>query len=332
MGPKSNFIPAGRPNNRAVEFLVHHLPAILNVAIATMVFALGLNALPADAMFLWRQPGLLLRSLIAIDFVVPVAASLLVLAVRPGAAAAIGILAMAIAPGAPFAPAKELKLGGRLPYVYSLLMTVALLTVVTIPVSLLTLGWIFSADRALWVAPSQVARIALLMLALPLLAGMLVRRFVPGLAGGIARPLTLIANILILLVAVPVLIKAFPIILRLDGVVFALIALLTLISLAGGHLLGGPQPEDRTALAVASSVRHPGLAMLVCKVQFPDEPAVAVVLAYVLVAIVASIPYTIWRKRHRTAAAGAPATTGRTQGPSAPKGGSVARFVVSPPE
>jgi BASS family bile acid:Na+ symporter len=295
----SNFIAAGRPNNRTVEFLAHHLPQIVNAAIATLVFALGLNALPADAAFLWHQPGLLLRSLVAIDVVVPLAAILLVLAMRPGATAAIGVLAMAICPGAPFAPAKELKLGGRLPYVYSLLMTVALLTVVTIPLSLQALGWFFASDRELWVAPRQIAQIAVLMLALPLLAGMLLRKLAPGLAGRLARPLSLAANILVLLIVVPILIKAFPVILALDRMVFGLIALLTFVSLAGGHLLGGPRADDRTALAVASSVRHPGLAMLICKAQFPDEPAVAVVLAYVLVAIVASIPYTVWCKRTR---------------------------------
>jgi len=331
MGPKSNFIPAGRPNNRTVEFLAHHLPQVLNAAIATLVFALGLNAVPADAAFLWHRPGLLLRSLIAIDVVVPLAAVVLVLAMRPGVTTAIGVLAMAISPGAPFAPAKELKLGGRLPYVYSLLMTVALLAVVTIPLSLQALGWFFASDRELWVAPRHIAQIAVLMLVLPLLAGMLVRKLSPGLAGRLARPLSLAANILVLLIVVPLLIKAFPVVLALDGLVFGLIALLTLVTLAGGHLLGGPLAEDRTALAVASSVRHPGLAMLICKAQFPDEPAVAVVLAYVLVAIVASIPYTIWRKRHRAAAAGALAT-GPARDPSEPEGGTVTRIVASPPE
>src|SRR4029453_7406921 len=132
---------------RVVEFFAHHLPQIVNAAIAGLVFALGLNALPADAAFLWRQPGLLLRSLVAMDVVVPLAAILLALAMRPGRAAAIGILAMAISPGAPLAPGKQLKLGGRLPYVYSLLLTVALLSLITIPLSLAALGRVFAADR-----------------------------------------------------------------------------------------------------------------------------------------------------------------------------------------
>jgi BASS family bile acid:Na+ symporter len=280
----------------------HSLPILLNVGIAGLVFALGLNALPKDAAFLWRRPGLLLRSLVAMDVAVPAAAVLLVLALRPPRAAAIGILAMALAPGAPFAPQQGLRLGGRLPYVYSLLVTVAFLTVVTIPSTLQILGAIFVSDREAWVTPGQVAEVAVLMLVLPLVLGMLVRRALPALAARVARPLALAANLLLGAIVLFILVKAFPAILALDARAFAAMALLTFITLVCGHLLGGPEPEDRTALAVASSLRHPGLAMLVAKVNFPGEPVAAVVLAYMLVAGLASIPYTVWRQRRRAAA------------------------------
>src|SRR5262245_1141914 len=200
----------GSDNHQAMGALAHSLPILLNVIIGGLVFALGLNALPKDAAFLWRQPGLLLRSLVAMDVAVPVAAVLLVLALRPPRVVAIGILAMAVAPGAPFAPQKELKLGGRLPYVYSLLVTVALLAVVTIPLTLDILGFLFAADREAWVTPGQVAKVAVLMLVLPLLSGMLVRRALPGLAARLAKPLALAANLLIGAIALLVLVKAFP--------------------------------------------------------------------------------------------------------------------------
>ena len=280
-----------------MEAIAHSLPLLLQIGIGGLVFALGLNALPRDAAFLWRQPGLLLRSLLAMVVVVPVAATLLMLALEPPRAVAIGMLAMAVAPGAPFAPQKELKLGGRLPYIYSLLVTVAFLAVVTIPLTLHILGLIFATDRAAWVSPGQVAEVALLKLVLPLVLGMLVRRALPGLADRLAKPLAVAANLLIGVLALLVIVKAFPAVLALGARAFATMALLTLIVLACGHLLGGPYPEDRTVLAVASSLRHPGLALLIAKVEFPGEPVVAVIIAYVLVCILVSIPYTVWQKR-----------------------------------
>ena len=77
--------------------------------------------------------------------------------------------------------------------------------------------------------------------------------------------------------------------------------LLTAVALAAGHLLGGPHPEDRAALAVASATRHPGLALLVANANFPEVGVAAVVLAYIVVSGLASIPYTLWVKRHRPA-------------------------------
>ena len=277
--------------------LARHLPILLNAGVVGLVFALGLKALPRDAAFLWREPGLLLRSLLAMVVAVPVAAALLVVVLDPPRAAAIGILAMAASPGAPFAPQRELQLGGRRPYIYSLLVTVAFLAVVTIPLTLGLLCFLFAADCAGWVPPGQVARIAVLMLVLPLVLGMLVRRALPGLAARLAKPLALATNLLIGAIALLVLVKSFHAILALGARAFAAMALMTLIALAGGHLLGGPYPEDRTALAVASSLRHPGLALLVAKVQFPGEPVAAVVLATILIASLVSIPYTVWQKR-----------------------------------
>jgi BASS family bile acid:Na+ symporter len=102
--------PATLPESTDMEALARSLPLLLNVAIAALVFALGLNARASDVTFLWRKPGLLLRSLVAMDVVVPVAAVLLLLAVGLPRPVAIGILAMAVSPGAPFAPQKELKL------------------------------------------------------------------------------------------------------------------------------------------------------------------------------------------------------------------------------
>lgn len=37
------------------------------------------------------------------------------------------------------------------------------------------------------------------------------------------------------------------------------------------HWLGRPDPDDRTALAIASSMRHPGVALAIARLNFPEE-------------------------------------------------------------
>ena len=65
--------------------------------------------------------------------------------------------------------------------------------------------------------------------------------------------------------------------------------------------LGGPVPENRTSLAIATSSRHPGVALLLARANFPAEKlVVAAVLLYLLVNAVLAIPYLLWIKRRRT--------------------------------
>ena len=77
-----------------------------------------------------------------------------------------------------------------------------------------------------------------------------------------------------------------------------------------GHLLGGPRGDDRTVLALSSAARHPGVAIVIGAALFPDQKkliAVAVLLE-LIVATIATIPYTRWRrKRHEKQACGGPA-------------------------
>jgi BASS family bile acid:Na+ symporter len=75
------------------------------------------------------------------------------------------------------------------------------------------------------------------------------------------------------------------------------------IGLAAGHLLGGPDDGNRTALALATATRHPGVAIAVVHAVAPAEKDVAaVVFLYLLVGVAASIPYMKWRQRVRAGA------------------------------
>src|SRR4030095_15629577 len=72
---------------------------------------------------------------------------------------------------------------------------------------------------------------------------------------------------------------------------FTIVAILLFIAvgLVAGPLRGGPEPDNRTALALATATRHPGVAIAVLHVIAPAAEDVApVVLLYLLVGIVAS--------------------------------------------
>jgi BASS family bile acid:Na+ symporter len=51
-------------------------------------------------------------------------------------------------------------------------------------------------------------------------------------------------------------------------------------------------------LALASASRHPGMALAIARLNFPDEHAVpAAILLYFLVSTLIALPYVRWRKR-----------------------------------
>ena len=86
-----------------------------------------------------------------------------------------------------------------------------------------------------------------------------------------------------------------------DGVVLML-AVVTLIGLAVGHLMGGPIPGDRTTLAIATAGRHPALALAIVTATVVEKrPALAVILLYLVVSTIVTVPYQMWRKRSAAA-------------------------------
>ena len=67
-----------------------------------------------------------------------------------------------------------------------------------------------------------------------------------------------------------------------------------------GHVLGGPIPQNQTALAIATASRHPGIALILATANFPAETLVGpALLLYLLVNAVVAIPYLLWTKRRQ---------------------------------
>jgi len=77
--------------------------------------------------------------------------------------------------------------------------------------------------------------------------------------------------------------------------VLALVGLLV-FALFIGQLLGGPNRDDRTALAIACATRHVGVALIVAT-EFVGVRTVVLVVAYFVTAFIVSSIYLTWRRR-----------------------------------
>ncbi len=281
----------------------------LPVSLILIVLALGLRCTWDDVTFLFREPSMLVRSLLSMNVVLPLVAVLVATSFDLKPPVKVALFVMAVSPVPPILPPKLLKLVTRDDYVWGLLVASSLFAIVLIP---LTLALISSVAGVNWrVDPALVARSVGASVLLPLGVGLVIRHFFPGFANRITRTISAIGVVLLLAASIAIIAigwRAFGELIG-DGTLLAFITL-ALIGLLVGHLLGGPRGDDRTVLALSSAARHPGVAIVIGAALFPDQKkliAVAVLLE-LIVATIATIPYTRWRrKRHEKQARGGPA-------------------------
>jgi bile acid:Na+ symporter, BASS family len=154
------------------------------------------------------------------------------------------------------------------------------------------------SGRALALSPGMVAAAIAMTVLLPLAVGMLCRAVLPALADRIELPVSIVGGVLLRVAALALLATNLSAIWALiaNGTIIA-IAILVVAGLAAGHLLGGPDAEERSALALATASRHPGIAFAIASAGLAEERFGATILLYLLVGAVVGLPYTIWQRK-----------------------------------
>jgi BASS family bile acid:Na+ symporter len=271
--------------------------AALPISLASMVLALGTRCALSDCTYLFRKPGLLVRSVLAMNVALPIIALAIAVHLPLHPDVKIALIALAVSPVPPILPPRQLQLVTHESYVYGLLVATAALSIVLVPITVALLGNVLGREFA--IEPLLIARTVLVSVLVPLALGMGIQRLWPRFASRLAPLLSTLGSVVLLVALVAILAigwRAFGALLG-DGTLLVFAAF-TLLSLAIGHVFGGPDPDDQTVLALACASRHPGVAIAIGAALFPSQKLVgaAVVLA-LLVGLLASAPYTAWRKR-----------------------------------
>lgn len=266
----------------------------LKLAVGLLIFAIGLGATVQDLTYLWRRPGLMIRSLAAMYVIVPAIAFAMVkvLALAPAVSAA--LLVLAVSGGAPLLPRKLSGFGDDA-YVFSLTVTSSLLAVVLAPTWVALLSRHFHVSTEL--SPAVVAAAIAKSFLLPLVVGMVVRvAWFKDRGDRVADRLIRVGGLAMTIAGVLLLVLHWDILPKMGWRAMSTLIALMLAALATGHLLGGPEEDGRTALGIACATRHVGVAVLVA-VSFPGPRTAVLIAAYVVAAAVVSIPYLGWRRR-----------------------------------
>jgi bile acid:Na+ symporter, BASS family len=276
----------------------------VSLTIFTLMFALGVNHSFEQLISLWRRPGLLLRSLFAVVFLVPLVVVLLLWGFDLPPATATGLAVLAAAPGAPLTYKRSQMAGGDPAYTASLQLTLALLAVTITPVILVLFHALFELVIG-GVTFFQVARQVAQVTVLPVIVGLSLQQFAPRLAEVLRKPVTVLANILfiLLLLTLVLLLALVPklrAMLHVGWLPLAAILIMVVLSLAIGHLLGGPRRDQRSALATACIARNLGLALFIAELSDYGHHSIPTILAYAILGGFLAVPYAVWSKRQLT--------------------------------
>lgn len=267
----------------------------LSVALIVMAQALKISPGPVVAYFKDR-PGTMLKSLLAVLVVVPVAGLAIILLLKPTPAVAIGLAILVACPPAPLMLKGATKLGqGNAAYMASLHLSLAALAFITVPIGLylmsIPLGFEAEVDLA------SMAMILGKTIVLPVMLGIAVRAFFPHFADNAGPKADIAGTIGLGIVVVFVLVALYPTLLNMDPWSYLVIVVTSAATLGIGHLLGPSDASERTVLAIESGVRHPVLALTIAATNFSPQKALPVLVPSIMVFILMAVAYLVWRKK-----------------------------------
>ncbi len=267
-------------------------------SIILIVMSLGMSSSWSEATYLFRNPRLLLRSIVSRNVVIPLVAVLLLKIFPFHAAVAITIGVLAATPVPPILPISMLKAGGRECYTFGLLVSQAVLAIVMVPLILLAMREAFARNSDYATGP--VTKLVFITVLLPFMAGIVIRKLFGEQARQAGRKLGRVGNILLIIAIIPMLFIAWTALHDLIGQgVLAGLTAMVIIGLLTGHTLGGPDEHDRKVLALATASAHPGIALGIAKANFPHHIKLVAgsIVIYLILRAILVIPYIRWRHR-----------------------------------
>jgi len=266
-------------------------------SLALTVFAGGLHSKAGDATYLRRHRPLFARSIISMNVVIPVLALGLVIALHLRPPVQLALVALALSPVPAALSIEAARVRREDSYMIGLLVGASTVALVLVPATMWLLG--IALGGAFVVSSVLVVRIIGATVIIPLALGFGTRRIAPRAAARSAPPLSALARVVLIVALLPVLGTSWPALRSMIGNgTLAAIVVITGVGLFTGHRLGGPVRDDRTVLALATALRHPGIAIAIASTVFPDQKVVAaVVLLTLFVGGIASAPYATWSKQ-----------------------------------
>lgn len=273
------------------------VPIVAQGALCLIIASIGLQARHRDVLAAMRNTDLVLKGLLAVNVIVPIAALVItsILPIHP--LVRIGIVIMAVSPMAPLVQMKMWKGGLDTSAAIGLYVALILSAIIFVPATVALLSALYPTQASISVA--AVAKMVAITTLAPVAVGLAISNWAPDFARRAAPIVMILGFIAVLLLAVLILYKKGGAMIGLlgDGTLLAIMVTVA-VGIAAGSLLGRPNPANSTALAMAAGTRHPGIAALIVHANFNEPRVMLTVLLFLLTGIIMTIAYLLWQKKH----------------------------------
>lgn len=268
----------------------------VKVTIFSLMFAIGISLSFEAILSLWRKPAILFRGILAVVVIVPLMVIILLKLFHLPSEVITGLAFLAASPGAPLSTKRSQMAGGTLPFSANLQLTLALLAVFVTPITLAIFRVLFH-EISSTISILDVAKQVMMSQFLPIIIGILLQKFGSKYAQKIAQPVNVIANSLFLVLVIIACIAGLPILFKVSGLSLFVMLIMTITSLAIGHILGGIDIQNRSSLAIFCIARNIGLALFIAVIHNLEKEVIATLIAYVFIAGIFGVIYSIWYKK-----------------------------------
>ena len=271
------------------------LMLLLQASLFLVVLSFGLQIRMDDVLYLFRRPWQLVKSLISIFVVMLVFAIIVTRILDLHGVVVVALIALALSPIPPLIPNRLIKAGGGVSFTFGLLAAVSLLSIIVVPGIFRILAAVLGLQTNF--SESNVVKTISIGIVIPIVIGMIIRYFVPA-AERYASRLGKLGMIVAILGLLPILLALLPFMWQVigNGTIFAIVGFAA-VGMISGHVLGGPEPQDRTVLAIATASRHPAIAIALASANAGDadvKMVAAVVILYALISAVVAGLYIKW--------------------------------------
>jgi BASS family bile acid:Na+ symporter len=271
--------------------------------VVVMMLAAGFKLELGQLKAVTQHRSLLLKS-IAVNLVaIPLAAWATVVLLDLPSAVGVGIVLVAAAPGGATAALYANQARSDLPQAVAMTLLLPAMGLLTTPATVA-----IAADLDVPTGPLalKIAAALLFTQLLPLAIGMLVRAKRPELAARLARPTTMLANLLLAGITVLLMVLKGRVLLEIKGLTWAAMLGLSTLALVLGYWAGSPGVASARSASIVAVTRNVAVAILLASTAFSDPVIDATVLSYALLVVLMPLAISLFWKN--TASKQAPPT------------------------